>query len=330
MTRNLKEFVNQDAARRTANGEFARDHVTVLLAMYQGGATIAEQLESIRAQTHSHWSLIVSDDGSTDDGPEQAMLFAIRQTPGRVRIRRGPGNGAARNFLSLVKAAGAVSPFVAFADQDDVWLPEKLARAVDRLKHVPEGIPALYCGRTMVCDCDLIPRRASPLFTRPPGFANALVQNIGGGNTMVLNRAALDLVQDTLRHAEGVVAHDWWVYQLVSGAGGKVFYDTRPTLLYRQHGANQVGANDTLRARLTRIGWLMRGRFRDWNDRNAAALDRASHWLTPEARATLDAFHRARSRGPFTRMLALRDAGLYRQTRCGNLALWIAAVTRRL
>ena len=330
MTRNLKEFVNQNEARSTAVANPPPDHVTVLLALRDGGAFLSDQLESIAAQTHRAWSLVVSDDGSRDRGPEIAMRFALRFPQGRVRLRPGPRRGAAQNFLALARLAGPLSPYAAFADQDDVWIREKLEIALQWLQTVPDGIPALYCGRTIVCDGDLTARRNSPLFRRAPGFANALVQNVGGGNTMVLNRAALDLLQDTASRAEGIVAHDWWTYQLVTGAGGQVFYDPRPMLLYRQHGGNHVGANDTFPARAQRLRALLAGRYRDWNAANAAALDRVRPWLTPEARETLDAFDRARTGRLAARLAAVRAAGLYRQTIPGTLALWLAALLRRL
>ena len=81
----------------------------------------------------------------------------------------------------------------------------------------------------------------SPLFTRPPAFQNALVQSLGGGNTMVFNRAAKKILQEAA--AIDVVLHDWWVYQLVSAAGGMVHYDPRPMLKYRQHSDNLIGSN---------------------------------------------------------------------------------------
>jgi hypothetical protein len=147
---------------------------------------------------------------------------------------------------------------------------------------------------------------------------------------MVLNRAALDLLQDTALRAEGIVAHDWWAYQLITGAGGAVFYDPTPTLLYRQHGGNQIGANDTLAARARRLRALLEGQFRNWNAANAAALSRVRPWLSPDARSTLDAFDRARRGGLATRLAALRAAGLYRQTVPGTLALWLAVLIGKL
>ena len=330
MTRNIKEFVNHNTLACDESEEFSADHVCVLLALHNGANMLADQLESLATQSHRDWSLIISDDGSTDDWLGIATGFAEERAAGRTWIIAGPQKGHVRNFLSLAQIAGPFVPYVAFCDQDDVWLEAKLARALEHLKAVPSERPALYCSRTMVCDAALRHRGPSPLFRQPPGFANALVQNIGGGNTMVLNRAALDLVQDTVRHAKGVVSHDWWVYQLVSGAGGKVIYDTEPSLLYRQHGDNLVGANASPAAIAARIIWVLNGRFRRWNSANIAALYHARHWLTPEARRTLGWFAAAREGSVGRRLRALRRSGVYRQTRRGTVALWFALLANRL
>lgn len=329
MTRNLKEFVNHNVDVSVRDEPHGERHVAVLLAHYNGDAYLGEQLHSLSAQTHHDWSLILSDDGSSDDWLETTVGFA-RTHPGRhVSIVNGPRLGSARNFLSLVAVAGSTVPFAAFCDQDDVWLPRKLEKAVAALDGVGSEQPALYCGRTMICDRQLVPLGPSPLFQRPPGFRNALVQNIAGGNTMVLNRAALDLLQDTMHHASDVVSHDWWAYQIISGAGGRVIYDPEPSVLYRQHDENQVGANASWTARFKRIGLLFQGQFRSWNTVNTAALGQARHWLTSDAQTVLERFQHARSARLRARIVALRDAGLYRQTMSGQLALWCATLLRK-
>lgn len=333
MTRNIEEIVNQDLAIASVGAavtDGTDDHVAVLLALYNGAATLGAQIESLATQSHENWSLIVSDDGSTDSSIAE-LARAAKSMPGRAtQLIRGPRKGFAQNFLTLVRAAGPMVPYAAFCDQDDAWLPHKLSRALDHLSSIPSHHPALYAARTVICDARLRPLRRSPLFERPPSFANALVQSIGGGNTMLLNRAALDILQDASRSATGIVAHDWWAYQMVTGAGGTAIYDPEPTVLYRQHGANMIGANDTALAGFHRITQVMRGRYRHWNDANIGALLAARHFLTPEAHEILARFQEARTAPMRRRTRALRQAGLYRQTRRGNLALWMATVARKL
>jgi len=237
----------------------------------------------------------------------------------------GPREGFARNFLYLLRAAGPESRFAALSDQDDVWLPGKLTRGIAALSNMPTDEPALYCGRTLVCDAALTPLGLSPHFTRPPDFRNALVQSIAGGNTMVLNRAALRLAQEASVEANEIVSHDWWLYQIVTGAGGRVIYDPVPQVLYRQHGANLVGANQSALARLSRLIGLFGGDFRSYNTTNIRALGPSAHRFTPENRKLLTHFAKARHEPLRLRLSLLRQSGLHRQTRAGTAGLWCAA-----
>ena len=330
MTRNLKEFVNHRPSIEDEfhTNQFAPDHIVILMALFNGAPTLGDQLDSISDQTHKNWSLIVSDDGSVDDWRPYVDGFATKHED--VTLIKGPQKGSTQNFLELIRHAGPLVPFAALCDQDDVWLPPKLERAMYVLQGISPATPALYVTPTFICDQNLEPLRRSKLFRRPPSFANALVQSIGGGNTMVLNRAALDLVQETARHARGIKAHDWWIYQIISGAGGIVRYDQMPLVLYRQHSANQIGANDTIFASASRLVQLLRGRFRHWNSANYQALEAVNHWLTPEARGTLSDFDTARNGTVWQRLSALRRAGLYRQTHRGQIALWISAILKKL
>lgn len=330
MTRKLKEFVNHNIDLANCPGIGRDRHVAILLAHYNGNAHLGEQLASLAAQTHRDWSLILSDDGSSDGWMATATDFAHAHPTHRVSRIDGPRQGSAQNFLRLLVYAGPTVPYAAFCDQDDVWLPWKLETALAALAQVEPSRPALYCARTMVCDLNLLPLHPSPLFRQPPVFRNALVQSIAGGNTMVFNRAALDLLQDTAQHAKGVAAHDWWAYQIVSGAGGKVIYDTKPSVLYRQHGLNQVGANSCWRARLKRVRQLLQGRFRTWNATNIAALYRVRHWLTPDAREVLLWFQDVQNGPLHRRVFAMNRASLYRQSWQGQVALWAATLLRKV
>lgn len=330
MTRNLKEFVNQTPLASTMVDSYGTQHVAVLLAHLNGGRHLEEQLLSLSEQSHLDWSLIISDDGSSDTWLETAAAFATSEPERRVWLVNGPRKGYARNFLSMLAIAGPTVPFIAFCDQDDVWLPGKLSAALAALAKVRPGQPAIYCGRTTICDQGLKPSGLSPHFQRPPCFENALTQNIGGGNTMVLNRSAVDLLQDTLPHANGVVSHDWWCYQLVTGAGGRVIYDPEPHVLYRQHKGNRIGANTSIISKLRRLRALLSGAFQTWNDANLEGLRKCRHWLTPAAQDVLAKFESARTGSVLARLRTLKASGAHRQTASGQIALWLACLLKRL
>lgn len=303
--------------------------VAILLCTYHGQHYLAEQLDSFTAQTHSNWEVWASDDGSEDD--THAILEAYQQKwpPGRLSIHFGPAEGFAANFLSLTCKASIEADYYAYSDQDDVWESDKLEQAVRWLQTVPENIPALYCSRTRLVDAENNQIGLSPLFTKPPSFANALMQNVGGGNTMVFNNAARALLSEAGEDTP-VITHDWWAYIVVTGCGGKVFYDSYPSLRYRQHDGNLVGMNATWAARFKRIRMLWDGRFRNWNDSNIAGLRKLLHKLTPEHRKTLERFANARQMSLIPRLIHLKRSGIYRQTLFGNLGLIAAAILGKI
>ena len=308
--------------------DLAAARVAILMCTKDGAGFIDDQLKSIANQTHENWILIVSDDGSNDGTLAKLQKFAEAHQK-KITIRNGPGKGVCANFLSLTNDPTIAADYFAFSDQDDVWHADKLRRALAWLASVPVDVPALYCGRTELMSMDEHLQGFSPLFTRPPAFRNALVQNLGGGNTMVFNRAAKKILEQAATTA--VVLHDWWAYQLVSGAGGIVYYDPQPMLKYRQHPDNLIGSNLGWPARLVRLRMMLSGRFRDWNDTNVAALSRLpAHLLQPNNRTTLEQFAKARSGSLRLRLYNLKRSGVYRQTLLGNLGLLMAAILRRL
>jgi glycosyltransferase involved in cell wall biosynthesis len=301
--------------------------VAILMGCRDGARFLPEQLASIAAQSHRRWRLFASDDGSTDTTRAILADFAAAH-PGRVEIREGPRAGFAANYLALAGDPAIRADWYAFADQDDVWHPERLARGVARLAGFPAEEPALYGGRTVLIDEAGRETGRSPRFRTPPGFGNALVQSIAGGNTMLFNRAAKALMERA--RPETVVAHDWWIYILVSGAGGNVVYDPEPLVHYRQHGANLIGGNQGWRARFRRMRMLAGGKLTEYGDVNLAALDRAWPLLTPAARDQVERLRRGRRQPFFGRLAAAPRLGLYRQTRGGTLTLWLALLAGRL
>jgi len=307
-------------------------HVTILMAVYNGVPYLPEQLASIAGQTHRDWHLLISDDRSTD-ASGALLAQAARDLP-NLTCLTGPGQGGVANFMSLIRTAPDHAPkdsWLAFSDQDDVWLPEKLERGIAALQAHDPCRPALWCSRTWVTDDSLDERVLSAARPRPLGFRNALVQNVASGNTILLNAAGARLVTQAACETTLPVVHDWWIYQLLSGVGGVLVHDDAPSLLYRQHGVNQIGANLGHRARIRRIGMLLGGQYRDWNDTNLAALRCSAHRLTAENRTLVEDFAALRTlKGALRRVRRLRALNLYRQSTISTLALWLAAVLRRL
>ncbi len=303
--------------------------VAILLCTYHGQHFLADQLDSIECQTYPYWEVWASDDGSEDDTHAILERYQRKWGTQRISIHYGPAEGFVSNFLSLTCKADIQADYYAFSDQDDIWEADKLQRAVEWLRNVPAEVPALYCSRTRLVDAENRDLGLSPLFHKPPSFANALIQNIGGANTMVFNEAARRLLREAGENIE-VVSHDSWAYMVVTGCGGKVKYDAYPSLRYRQHGGNLVGTNSTWAARRVRIRMLWQGHLRTWNERHLIALQRLQPRLTPESRYTLELLARARKRSLVPRLIDLKKSGIHRQTLLGNLGLLAAAIFKKI
>jgi glycosyltransferase involved in cell wall biosynthesis len=210
--------------------------VVVLMSTWEGERFIEEQLRSILGQLPVGGRVIVRDDGSTDGVVARIEAF----NDSRVEVIRGKNLGFARSFFALLDAAPDDADVVMFSDQDDVWLPGKISRAMTRLAPL-QGRPALYCSRLRLVDEELRPIGLSPAWHRPPAFRNALVENIAFGCTCAINRGGLQLARQ--KGDLGLVYfHDWWLYLVIS-AFGEVLADPEPTILYRQHATNSVGAS---------------------------------------------------------------------------------------
>lgn len=302
--------------------------VGILLCTFNGERYLREQLDSFMAQTHEDWRLFVSDDGSTDS--TLGILEAYQRVLGdRLTVMQGPRKGFGQNFLSLIRNTAVTADTYAFSDQDDIWLPDKLERSIAALQGMHDTLPCLYCSRTQLINENGQITGLTPLFRKSPGFRNALVQSLAGANTMMINEAARTLLARTELDAP-IVAHDWLAYLVVSGCGGYVAYDPQPTLLYRQHRDNLIGANAGLRSRLNRFSKMLGGRFKSWNEKNIKILNNYSSSLTPESRLLLTHFQALRGPRLMGRIVALRAAGFYRQTVAGTLSLYVAVILRQV
>lgn len=303
--------------------------MAVLIAVYNGDRFLGEQIETLAKQDVEHVDLWFADDGSTDRTRAIVEETRARWTKGEVHLLPGPQRGFAENFRHLLVHPGIDADHVALCDQDDLWEADKLSSAIARLEAEAGDVPALHCSRTRIVAEDGTPTGHSQLFARPPSFQNAIVQNIAGGNTMVMNRAAHQLIRGMSRDVS-FVSHDWWCYLLLTGTGGKVLYSPQPKTSYRQHEANLVGENSSLRARLFRLYLVGKGRYRSWNAINLAALATCRERMTPDARRTMDLYARARQGWAGARLAALIRSGVYRQTPAGQIGLYLACLLNRV
>lgn len=288
--------------------------LAILLSTYNGERFLGGQLASLREQTLRDWRLYWRDDGSQDATPRLMAAFISSLGPERAVVLPSDGRvGASESFLRLLRAARADNnDIVSFCDQDDVWLPQKLALGVAALRARETGTPALYCARQVLVDADLRQVAVSPPMHRVPRFPAALAQNIVTGCTLMLNRAAIELVASS--RAPDATLHDWWCYLLVSAAGGALLFDATPVVLYRQHDGNMVGAPSSFWQR--GLAALRRGphSFTTVLRQNVAALAEQPQLIPAAAREQVAAIADALDGGVMRRLSVLRMPGLSRQT----------------
>lgn len=302
--------------------------VAILLCTYNGSRFLRQQLDSFINQIHKNWVVFASDDGSADDTLQILQEYQTVLGNDKLKILNGPNKGFAWNFISLLEQASREFDYYAFSDQDDEWMQNKLSHAINYLEN-KNNLPSIYCGRTILIDENGTVLGLSPLFNKKPSFRNALVQSIAGGNTMLINNNAHQIIIDTLKW-KTIVSHDWWIYILITGCGGNVYYDATPTLKYRQHQQNIIGSNISFSARFIRIKKLMNGHFKKWNDENIELLKYFEKYLTIENKIIFENFSKGRNENIFLRIMMLLKTRLYRQTLFGNIALVAAVILKKI
>ena len=268
-------------------------NVACILAYYNGQKYIQNQVESILKQKTNSFSLslFICDDSSDIPFPKSKILSLENPNSCNIFYKKSKINyGYAYNFLNSLKLIENIFDYYCFSDQDDIWYEDKILDSIKILEKFPQEKPSLYSSRTNYFNEDCSEKIGSSfLFKRAPSFKNALVQNIAGGNTMTFNNCSRNLIVKSLNNLK-IVSHDWWSYKIISGAGGNIFYDSKPSVKYRQHKSNMQGANNKLSDRLFRVKSLIQGNFRKWNNSNISSLELNKHLLTSKNQKVLENF----------------------------------------
>lgn len=228
------------------------DTVDIIATLFDGAAYLGALLASLNAQTHTDWRLWLRDDGSTDATAELARQAAARDRRIELLDAGGVRLGAAAGFGWLLERVPASARYVMCADQDDVWLPHKIARTLAAMRGAEaagEG-PVLVHTDLVVVDehLDVIDPsfwHYAGVVPEPATLRRLIVQNVATGATVMLNRALRERIG---RLPAEAIFQDWW-FACVAAVFGRVVAVREPTVLYRQHGANAVGARAVVRPR---------------------------------------------------------------------------------
>ena len=237
--------------------------VAVLLAAYNGMQWIEEQVDSILAQSGVDVAVYISIDPSVDGTEAWCETLASRVSNVIVLPFAGRFGGASRNFFRLIRDVDLDDfDFVAFADQDDIWHSDKLQRAISQLEQqkadaYSSNVTAFWeNGKTQLL-----------VKSQPQVAWDFLFEAAGPGCTYVFSRKMADslkaLMLSNWKALQDVSLHDWFFYAYARSHGYRWYIDPVPSMDYRQHERNQVGANTGLRSLVSRYktihnGWWFR------------------------------------------------------------------------
>ena len=234
--------------------------IAICMATCNGGPYLSAQLDSILNQSYNNWILFVRDDHSTDGTPQILQQYASAYED-RIRLIQDAslqGGSATANFASILKWVTEYYDFswFAFSDQDDIWLPDKLEKSMRFIRNaqIPAEKPVLLHTDLKVVDKDLNIlgesffdyRSLDPMIQ---DLRHLLIQNNVTGCTMLWNKSLNNLISmDSI----AVATHDWWI-ALIACVFGKILCLQEPTILYRQHGRNTIGAT-----KVNSLGFVIR------------------------------------------------------------------------
>ena len=209
------------------------------------GTWIDEFVASLVAQSHTDWELWIRDDGSTDDTAVRLEQWHVRDARVKSVVRGVRSIGAAQGFADVFRRLPAETQVIATGDADDVWLPDRLARGLAVLDRAEQESPRPILvhsdlrvvdeGLQVIAPSFWASEGIDPTETALPSLA---VQNVAVGPTLLFNQTLLSEVKDIPKLA---AYQDWWI-TLTAAATGRLVALPEPLVLYRQHGANSVGA----------------------------------------------------------------------------------------
>lgn len=211
--------------------------VAVLLSTYNGEKYVGAQIHSILTQSYKNLVLVVRDDGSSDKTVK--IVKEYMENYSNIKLVEGKNLGFIKSFFELLKLEKA--DYYAFADQDDVWLPDKIALAVESLNKLDDSKPNMAFSNSDYYDVDMKLIKEGEK-GKTFSFTNSLYECVTQGMTMVINQKTKDTVLDYM--PERVFFHDWWVYMICSGMGN-VAYDDVTTVKYRRDGKNATAEGES-------------------------------------------------------------------------------------
>ena len=221
--------------------------ISILMATYNGEQYLKEQLDSILSQTVQSFKIIVNDDASTDSTWEILQGYA-KIYPQKFVISRSNVNSGSAKFNFLRMMSSIRDKYVMLSDQDDVWLPDKIERTLEKMIYLEsknKGKAVLVRSDMYIVNENLEIISNSYKNFMHSNFSRTnlnqvLIQNSFAGCSAMYN---LELAKLLTCKPDYCIMHDWWL-ELVASAFGVVGALDAPTVLYRQHDNNEIGASN--------------------------------------------------------------------------------------
>lgn len=229
--------------------------IAILMATYNGDKYLREQIDSLFAQTYQDWHLYIHDDGSKDNTITIINEYAQHHPDKITLLEYSSQGGACRNFLSMLESVDA--SYYMFCDQDDVWLPEKTELEMKQMKLIEQqdkSFPIIINTDLTVVDLHLNIisssfwkyERIYPEYFKK--FEDFAAMNIATGCTMLFNHCTKEAI---IKPYDKALMHDAWITLCAINAHGIINNIITPTVMYRQHGNNTLGARDARKLTLT-------------------------------------------------------------------------------
>lgn len=254
-----------------AENNLSLPRIAVCLAARNGMAWVEAQISSILRQENVDVKIIAAVDTSNDATEEWVRSLAMRDERVNLMPTAPTTGGAAQNFFRLLREGDFTDyDYVALSDQDDIWLPDKLSRAIAKLN---KSNSSGYSSNVFAFWPD--GRRSLIRKSQPQKKWDHIFESPGPGCTFVLTSSLTKTLQDYLRtypmNLGRISFHDWYIYAFARVRGCQWFIDDHSYLCYRQHTSNVFGANRGFRAFQKRTLMVIQG----WHLRQARLIARA-------------------------------------------------------
>jgi len=275
------------------------EKVCLLLSTYNGEKYLQEQLDSIFSQQNVDVLLVVRDDGSRDNTLD-ILRYNIEDGKNIIMPSELNGyhcaNGVGSSYMQLLCYAlnnYKTYNYFGFADQDDVWLPQKVKKAISMLDKKNNPSKLYFSKKTIVdenlhvCGEDVVRFQNN--------LCDYLSTNDAFGCTMVFSKKLAEIVLSYQDILQMPFYHDIDVFNIAAVSATDIVLDNNSYILYRQHGDNDAGVNTKTLISWKNIKKIFKPRKHYTKKFTKMLLSCYSKWIRQDAKELLEVINSKRS-----------------------------------